>query len=190
MRTIFPNLKRGLRQIAMLIVLASMAPIGAAHAESALIVALGADNVAGYGAGKHSGGVPSDEAFPAQLETLLHTRGIDAHVLNAGVPGDTCPDILARTDAAVPDGTRLVIFDRPNGNDKKAGLYGNQQSCVDDITSRLSARHIAFFILPAWEDIPGTTDNRDMDGHHFTAQGHALIAAYLLPKVIAALGGH
>ena len=159
------------------------------QAESVLIVALGADNVAGHGNGHRSGGVMSDQAFPAQLETLLHTHGIDAHVINAGVAGDTCPDILARTDSDVPDGTRLVIFDRPNGNDKKAGLMDRQPACIDAIKSRLATRHVAIFVLPAWEDIPGAVDYRDPDGHHFTAQGHAVIAAYLVPQVMELLSG-
>jgi acyl-CoA thioesterase-1 len=132
--------------------------------------------------------VNPSEAFPAQLQALLRAQGIDAHVINAGVPGDTSPGILARLDSAVPNGTQLVILDRPEGNDSLVGLRNDEGSYIDQIRSRLNARHIVLLVLPNWGDIRGVMDYRDPDGHHFTAEGHALIAAYLLPKVLEILG--
>jgi acyl-CoA thioesterase-1 len=173
------------------IVVCLVAFLGAAEAraESMSVVAIGADNVYGKGrGGRNPGGVSPNEAFPAQLEQLLRARGIDAHVTNAGVPGDTSEGMLGRLDSSVPDGTQLVVLDRANGNDKKTDRYADQASYINDIRSRLSARGIALIILPAWESIPGAIANRDPDGHHFTAQGHASIARYLLPKVVALLG--
>ncbi len=96
----------------------------AAQAAPITIVALGADNVAGTGLGMHAGGVPASAAFPAQLQALLRARGTEAVVVNAGVPGDTCPDILARLDSAVPGGTQMVIFDRPTAMTGKPGARG------------------------------------------------------------------
>ena len=192
LRPIFSVQKFKLQSVTQALVLALAVAFGAfvqARAQSALIVAIGADNVAGFGKGKHSGGVRPDQAFPAQLQALLRAQGIDAQVTNAGAPGDTTPDILARLDSAVPHGTRLVILDKANGNDKKAGLKEAQHGDIQEIKSRLSTRHIALLILPPWEDIPDAESNRDPDGHHFTAEGHAKIAAYLAPKVIAALQG-
>jgi acyl-CoA thioesterase-1 len=160
-----------------------------ARADPTQIVAIGADNVAGKGKGRHrTGGVSSSEAFPSQLEALLREQGVDADVSNAGVPGDTMPDIIARLDSAVPDGTQLVILDRPIGNDSQAGLRNAEDGNVEIIRRRLNARHIALLVLPPWEDIPGLLADRDPDEHHFTAEGHAKIAAYLLPKVLAILG--
>ncbi len=160
-----------------------------AHAKSVLIVAIGADNVRGKGIGKRrTGGVPLSEAFPAQLEAMLHARGIDARVANAGVGGDTTAGMLARLDSAVPEGTRLVIVDRANGNDKSGGLKTKQNDYLRRIKARLDARHIAVIVLPPWREIPGATSNRAWDGHHFTAKGHADIARYLLPRVVALLG--
>jgi acyl-CoA thioesterase-1 len=160
-----------------------------AHAKSVLIVAIGADNVYGRGIGRrHTGGVSTSEAFPAQLEALLRARGIDAHVSNAGVGGDTTAGMLERLDSAVPEGTRLVILDRANGNDKKRGLKSEQARYISEIRARLQARHIALIIVPPWRMIPGALANRDPDGHHFTVQGHASIARYLLPKVMALVG--
>jgi acyl-CoA thioesterase-1 len=181
--------RKGLSLVQGLIVglVFSFGALSQAHAQSALIVAIGADNVAGFGKGKNRGGVRADQAFPAQLQALLRAQGIDARVVNAGVPGDTTADILARLDSAVPDGTRLVILDKANGNDKKAGLHDEQHALMHDIKSRLAARNIPLFILPPWDDIPGAVANRDPDGHHFTAQGHAQIAAFLLPEVTSIL---
>ncbi len=173
---------------ALILVLAlSFGAFTEARAGAALVVAIGADNVFGSGKGRHSGGVRPDQAFPAQLQALLRAQGIDAHVINAGVAGDTTPDILARLDSAVPDGTRLVILDRSNGNDRKAGLRDEQGGMIGEMRSRLDARHIPLLVMPAWEDIPGAITNRDPDGHHFTAKGHAQIAAFLEPRVVAIL---
>lgn len=167
----------------------SLGNIDVAHAKTALIVAIGADNVVGHGIGhKNTGGVDSSEAFPAQLQALLRGRGIDARVINAGAGGDNSARMLDRLDSAVPAGTRLVILDRANGNDKKAGLKAKQSYYVKEIKARLRARHIAVIVVPRWKMIPGLRAHRDWDGHHFTVKGHAIIARYLLPQVIARIG--
>jgi acyl-CoA thioesterase I len=55
-------------------------------------------------------GLPSGEAFPAQLETWLTQHGIAARVVNAGVSGDTTAGGLARLDWALADKPDLVIL--------------------------------------------------------------------------------
>jgi len=75
-----------------------------------------------------------------------------------------------------------------NGNDKKAGLKAKQAFYIQQIKGRLTARHIAVIVLPAWRKIPGAVANRAWDDHYFAAKGHASIARYLLPKVMALLG--
>ncbi len=193
MHSTFAARRNKLTQAAQALALGLVVSVGVfteALADPALIVAIGADNVAGKGKGRHSntGGVSRGEAFPAQLEAMLRAQGIDARVSNAGVPGDTTPGILARLDSSVPDETRLVILDLARGNDKKKVGLQAETASVEEIERRLEARHIKLMILPAWGHIPGAIDNRDPDGHHFTAKGHAQIAAYLLPKVTAILG--
>ncbi len=185
--------KTELRQVAKALALSVVVFFGIlaeALAAPVTIVAIGADNVAGRGMGRHrnTGGVSPSEAFPAQLEGLLRSQGIDAHVSNAGIPGATTSDILAQLDSSVPDNTRLVILDLARGNDKKKGSLRDEAGYVEEIQSRLNARHITLIILPRWEKIPGAIANRDSDGHHFTSKGHAQIAAYLLPKVMTILG--
>jgi acyl-CoA thioesterase-1 len=148
------------------------------------IVALGASNTYGSGRGRTNGGVSSGEAFPAQLETLLRARRIDAHVSNQGVPGDTTAGMLGRLDSAVPDGTAIVIL-QPGGNDARRGVGGNEAANVAEIRRRLAARHIQVIMLSSLGSI-APRDSHDPDGEHFNARGHAAFAAWLLPRVMAA----
>jgi acyl-CoA thioesterase-1 len=85
-----------------------MALFGLTGSARAQIVAFGASNVAGRG-------VDSSEAFPAQLERMLATKGYNVHVANAGISGDTNAGMLARLDQAIPDGTRIVLLDTIGG---------------------------------------------------------------------------
>jgi acyl-CoA thioesterase-1 len=165
-----------------LALIGSLASAWSANAASLNIVALGASNTAGMGKGNHPGGVPRDQAFPAQLEALLRAKGIDADVRNAGVAGDTTARMLRRMDEAVPDGTQIVIL-QTGGNDERRGAGGANTA---QITSKLEARGIRVILLELSTYAPAST--RDPDGEHYNAQGHAAIAAGLLPQVIAAAG--
>src|SRR5215218_10033176 len=59
---------------------------------------------------------PWDTIFPAQLEALLRAKGLEAHVINAGVVAATTAGMLRRIGSAAPPGTDLVIL-QPGGND-------------------------------------------------------------------------
>jgi len=149
------------------------ASLGAANAQ---IVAIGASNVAGKG-------VSSSEAYPAQLERLLVAKGYHVHILNAGVSGDTNEGMLARLDSAVPDGTKIVILDVLGGTfNARRKTSSNQTEALRTIEARLRARHIKI--------VPASTKGlkyRQVDGIHLTVEGHAAMAARLLPSVIRAL---
>ena len=158
-----------------------------AEAAEVNIVALGASNTYGSGRGRTNGGVPSSQAYPAQLQRLLAAKGVSAHVANAGIPGDTTGGMLARLNSAVPNGTSIVIL-QPGGNDARRGQGASRQGNIAEIKHRLAARHIKVIMLGHLGQIaPKTT--RDPDGQHFNAQGHAAFAAWLAPKVIAASHG-
>jgi acyl-CoA thioesterase I len=144
----------------------------------AQIVALGASNVAGRG-------VDSLQAFPAQLERMLAAKGYNVRVTNAGVNGDTNSGMLARLDQAVPDGTRIVLLGAIGGtyNARRLGL-GDQKAEYAKIVARLRGRGIK--VIP----VTGHDTGRQYlqaDGIHLSTEGHAALAAQLLPSVIAAL---
>jgi acyl-CoA thioesterase I len=150
--------------------------VGAAHAQ---IVALGASNVAGKGVG-------SSEAFPAQLQRMLAAKGYNVQIANAGVSGNTNADILARLDQAVPAGTRIVLLGTIGGtyNARRLG-QGDQKADFASVVAKLRSRGIK--IIP----VTGNGVSRKYlqpDGTHLTAEGHAFLAAQLLPSVIRALG--
>src|SRR5262245_65907305 len=90
---------RGALIAAIAVTLLGLSPAAA----SVRIVAIGASNTSGWGVGEAA-------AYPAQLQALLKARGVDAHVVNAGVPFETTNGMLARIDTAVPIGRGLVII--------------------------------------------------------------------------------
>jgi acyl-CoA thioesterase-1 len=149
-----------------------------AHAQ---VVALGASNTAGHG-------LPYDQSYPAQLESMLRARGYDVHVLNAGKSGDTSADMLRRLDSSVPEGTRLVLLHVAGQNDSHRGkaIDGTMPDNIAAIESRLRARHIKTIRVSGRQLFPGL--QRSSDGVHFTAEGARGLAARLLPQVVSALG--
>src|SRR5262245_60578729 len=130
------------------------------------IVAIGASNTSGWG-------VAVGRAYPEQLQALLRTNGVDANVINAGRSFDTTAGMLRRLNAAVPDGTRVAIL-QPDKNDLRYfGTHKKRAANIVAMASRLRARniHVIVFdpVIPA--------QYYAWDGIHFTAEGHAWIAA-------------
>jgi len=80
-----------------------------------LIVALGDSLTAGLGLRDAS------EAYPALLQERLNERGLNYHVVNAGVSGDTSAGGLSRLDLAL-DGDVRVLIVALGGNDGLRGL--------------------------------------------------------------------
>jgi acyl-CoA thioesterase I len=158
-----------------LVILAAAALPGVASAATMRIVAVGASNTEGQG---------SSVAWPALLQQMLRARGYDAQVSNAGISGDDLNRMLGRLDSAVPEGTQLVILDKSPSTARARGV--NIHAGVVAIRARLAARGIKLIVIPnihAWAN-----NHLQADGLHITEQGHAAVAAHLLPLVIAALG--
>lgn len=151
-------------------------------AHAAEIVALGASNTYGRGQGAHPDGVPRSQAWPAQLQALLAGRGCRAKVANAGIPGDTTAGMLARFNSAVGRDTRVLIL-QPGGNDARQGLSSASEN-VAEITRRAEARGIFVILLERLGSLAGSY--RLPDGQHFSVEGHAVFANYLLDRVISA----
>jgi acyl-CoA thioesterase-1 len=150
--------------------------IDQAGAAAIKIVALGASNTAGKGVGVGA-------AWPAQLENMLRAKGYDITVTNAGISGDDTSGMVRRLGSAVPDGTQLVVLDKAASNDRMRGV--DTESNVRAITGQLKVRGIKIIVIPG---LHGWANHRlQPDGIHVTAEGHAAIAAHLLPLVVAAI---
>jgi len=161
--------------VALLMIAANLASAAAAQ-----IVAFGASNTAGYG-------VESGQAWPVRLEEMLRAKGYQATVANAGISGDTTVGMLERLDAAVPDGTELVILAIFPYNDAGKGISAAEHEAnIQKIQSRLGARGIRIIsAIPYVAGLPLQSDNV-----HLTAESHAALATRLLPHVIAAVARH
>jgi acyl-CoA thioesterase-1 len=165
-----------------LFMLACMCAIGGGSGAHAQVVAFGASITQGKG-------VASQEAYPARLEALLRSKGIDVTVVNQGINGDTLQNMQNRMESAVPQGTRVVILQvgAPNSRQgKEAG--GNFENRVSSLRSRLEARGIRVIVVGAIRRIPGmSADLIQRDGTHPTADGQAVLANWLVPQVMDAL---
>ena len=139
-------------------------------------VGMGASNTHGWYVGNQG-------AYPAQLQALLRAKGIDAQVTNAGVPFETTGMMLRRIDRDVPDGTDIVILE-PGGNDRRFFVPMQQRAAnIAEVERRLEARSINVIVYD--EVIP--LRYRAFDFIHLTYDGHAMIAAALLPRVMEIL---
>jgi acyl-CoA thioesterase-1 len=149
----------------------------AADAAPLRIVAVGASNTSGWLISEQS-------AYPAVLQGMLKEKGVDAQITNAGVPFDTTAKMLARLDSDVPEGTHIVIL-QPGGNDLRfLGSREQRSANITTMTQRLQARSIEVIVYD--EEIPW---EYVFDGIHLTPTGHRMIAASLLPKVMALTNG-
>lgn len=140
------------------------------------IVAIGASNTSGLG-------VHPQNAYPARLQAMLKEKGYNVRFTNAGMILDTTAGMLRRIDAAVPDGTRIVIL-QPGGNDLR--FFGTRQrraANIEAMVARLRSRKIEVIVFDP--EIP--QQYYQFDGIHITAKGHAWFAAKLLPQVMDAL---
>ena len=143
------------------------------HAAPVRIVAIGASNTHGWYVGNQG-------AYPAQLQALLRAKGIDAQVSNAGVPFETTGMMLRRIDKDVPDGTDIVILE-PGGNDRRFfGTKEQRAANIAEMERRLRARGIKVIVYD--DEIP--LRYYTIDFIHLTREGHAMIAAALLPRVM------
>jgi acyl-CoA thioesterase I len=139
-----------------------------------IIVAVGASNTSGWG-------VADGSAYPEQLQVMLRAKGIDARVINAGRPFDTTGGMLGRIDQSVPNGTRIAIL-QPGGNDLRfLGSREQRSANIAAMASRLRARNILVIVFDP--EIP--PQYYAWDRIHLTTEGHAWIAASLLPQVMA-----
>lgn len=169
---------------------------GTAIAEPIRIVAFGGSNTFGTN-------LPRSDAYPAQLEVLLKAAGHDVVVKNEGTNGQTTAEELQVMDSAVPPGTHIVIF-QPGGNDKgkraaKSGGVIDTMGNIETIIQRFLDRKVLvlfsgvgprrdalqrFDIAMINEINRLAPEHLQADGEHLTAQGYAVVAEKMMPKVV------
>ena len=107
--------------------------------EQVRIVGFGDSLMAGYL-------LPSNFAFPQQLEKALNDKGYEVSIENAGVSGDTTTGGLARIDWSIPDDTNLVILEL-GANDALRGISPDiTEKNLDEMLARLKARGISVIL--------------------------------------------
>lgn len=113
---------------------------GAALAETVTVAALGDSLTAGYGLEPANGFVP-------QLQAWLDERGADAHVVNAGVSGETTAGGLARVDwTLTPEVDALIVA--LGGNDFLRGIDpAVSRENLDGILDRADARGVEVLLV-------------------------------------------
>ena len=159
------------------LLLLAWASVGA-QAAPVRMVAIGASNTHGWYVGNAG-------AYPAQLQALLRAKQIDAHVTNAGVPFDTTAMMLRRLDREVPDDTKIVIL-QPGANDRRfLGTREQRAANIAEMERRLRARGIKVVVYD--DEIP--LRYYTIDFIHLTREGHAMIAAALLHRVMPLIEG-
>jgi acyl-CoA thioesterase-1 len=162
-----------------LIVMASLSAFLPGAKADTKIVAVGASNTSGFGAGV-------GQSYPSQLEAMLKAHGYKVQVINAGVLGDTTRGMLARIDTAVPADTRIVIL-QPGGNDLRFGVPAAERAKnISAMMAKLQKRGIRVIVA---DNLQGLLVGHSIDGIHFNGDAHAMIAKKLYPQVVSALGG-
>jgi acyl-CoA thioesterase I len=103
------------------------------------IAAFGDSLSAGYN-------LPARAGFPAVLERVLRTNGLNVVVENAAVSGDTTTAGKDRLDWSIADGTDLVIVEL-GANDALRGIDPKiAEAALDTILTRLKERKMAIVL--------------------------------------------
>lgn len=164
------------RQMVALLAVCGLAFAATGAADAAEVVALGASNT--YGKGVNRG-----EDFPAQLEAMLHGKGVRVSVANAGINGDTTAGMLSRFDSAVDGSTRVLVL-QPGGNDARKGVGDQRASSISAMLAKAAQRRIKVVMVEngMFRGLP-----HQVDGVHLTPEGYRMLAASLLPRVMSGL---
>jgi acyl-CoA thioesterase I len=106
------------------------------------IVAFGDSYFSGYG-------LDPENSFPVQFEKALRAKGHKARVINAGVPGETIADGLARLDKTLKSKPDLIILEL-GANDAEQGLDpAVSQANLDLMLKRIKAAHVRVLLCGA-----------------------------------------
>ena len=164
----------------------------AAQARTVHIVAFGDSATEGWL-------VARDEAYPAQLQTLLRKKGYDVSVTNEGISGDTTAGALKRFDAAITPGTDIVVVEFGVNDLRQHVSPQRMRANLNEIVKALRKRGIDVLLIglgsldlsavarangvpyAQWKLPPGKY--RARDHAHFNAEGYGILLAQTLPQI-------
>jgi acyl-CoA thioesterase-1 len=143
--------------------------------------------------------VRRDQAYPAQLQRMLRTKGYDVTVKNAGIPGDTTAGALKRLDLAVDPGTNLVMVEFGTNDLRLHMPRATMEKNLAAIVHTLKRRKIAVLLIGLGsldlskiaraENVPYAQwklpphKYRARDGAHFNAEGYRIVLERTLPQI-------
>ncbi|MEQ1834303.1 MAG: FlgD immunoglobulin-like domain containing protein, partial [Candidatus Eisenbacteria bacterium] len=137
------------------------------------IVALGASNTAGWG-------VAPDEAYPSALQRLLKAKGVDAAMVNAGIPGDTTAGMLGRLEGVLTADTRVVILQPGTYVFSRISLgIGSYLQYDPDGQVDMPVGIAGEMPMGGLEQVIVHTDNLDMARGAIIAQGDVRLSTHL-----------
>jgi acyl-CoA thioesterase I len=164
----------------------------AAQARTVNIVAFGDSATEGWL-------VPREQAYPAQLQTLLRNKGYDVAVANEGISGDTSAGALKRFDAAIPPGTDIALVEFGTNDLRQHVSPQRMRANISEILQTLHKRKIEVLLIglgsldlsgvarangvpyAQWTLPPGKY--RARDHAHFNADGYGILLARTLPQI-------
>jgi lysophospholipase L1-like esterase len=117
---------------------------------------------------------------------MLRAKGYDVTVGVTARAGSTSDQILGMVQSAVTPGTRVVVFSSGGANDlARGGSIENLKANTAAIKAAIRAKGaVPIQVFP--KKLPA--QYLQPDRIHTTAQGNAVVAAGVLPRVIAAIG--
>jgi acyl-CoA thioesterase-1 len=130
--------KRFKRLVVAAVALAFVAsPVFAAPVK---ILMLGTSLTQGYG-------LPPGTEIPAVLQARLKAAGIDAHVVNAGVSGDTSAGGLSRLDWSLADHPNAAIVELGSNDALRGTPPAQTEKDLSAILAKLKAQHVPTLLL-------------------------------------------
>lgn len=172
------NLSKMILSKATIFALTLCSSLAATGFASAQIVAFGHSAV-------HGPGGDLSQMWPAQLESMLHAKGSNVHITNAGVYGEMTGDELARIPSAIPDGTMTVILAINGFNDARHNINPAVSAAnIAAIKAQLTKRHIR--IVDAMGIYVSVAHQPGMllpDRVHLNAAGNLKVATQLAGSV-------
>ncbi len=156
------------------------------------IVAFGDSATSGYL-------IPHQQAYPAQLQQALRSKGHDVTVKNAGIAGDTTAGALKRFDEAIDPGTDICILEFGANDLRRGSSMTGVRARIADLIRALQARRIDVLVIGLGRlDLTGvarengvpyaqwqlpTGKFRARDGAHFNAEGYRILIGRMLPQI-------